>query len=618
MLQLSRLLPPVSFCVANLLCVAHAGTDPKAAEVLRVAATAAGEDHWTHLSIVKIKATLSTSNLHGSLETLFDAERGHYRNTQELGPASGADGFDGKVVWQQDDAGQTTLQGSEDSVRGAVNSAYQNARGYWHPERFHADIAFLRSQTEGENTFDVVSVAPQGGRPMEEWFDHRSHLLSRTVEQAATRTTTTYFSDYRPTLGGQFAYKIRQTTGESKYDVHIDVQSVSVETKVQPTAFSAPSSAKVDFGFVKAENVTTVPFKLINNHMYVEVKLNGKPYQFLFDTGGRNVLTPTTARELGLTSKGAMQGGGVGEQSADVGLTKVAHMEIGDAHLEDQTFVVIALESFGAVEGRPITGVFGYEVFKRFVVLTDYENQQIKLWDAESFKYSGNGKRVAFTFDETNPVVLGDIDGIQGSFTLDTGSRASLDLSSPFVVKHDLVKRWGARYNALSGWGVGGAARSSFARLKTFSLGGIAIPDTVVGLSQQRKGAESNIYVAGNVGAGVLKRFNIVWDYPHLQIFLEPNKNYSKPDDFDRAGLWANLASDGFEVIDVSASGPAAQAGLKAGDKIQSVNCRKAGSDMSLPEFRAYLRAIPGVPIKLDVLRSNQRIPIAFTLRDLF
>jgi hypothetical protein len=595
----------------------QAGTDPEAERVLRHAAAAADEPRWSSVRFIRVKGKLTTSGLSGTFETLFDARTGHYRNSQQLGPVSGADGFDGTVVWQQDDAGQTALQGSEDSVRGAASTAYQNARGYWHQDRFPADIVYVRRQQEGADVFDVLRVTPADGRPVEEWFDAHSHLLARTVEQAATRTTTTYFSDYRRVLGALVAYTIRQTTGENKYDVFLTIESVSPEANPPATAFAPPASSKVDFGISSGDGTTTVPFKLINNHMYVEVKLNGKSYDFLFDTGGRNVVTPTTARALGLTTQGALQGSGVGEKSEDVGLTKVSQMAIGGAHLDDQTFVVIALESLGAVEGRPITGIFGYEVFKRFIVRTDYERQQITLSEPGSFKYSGSGTRVPFTFSDTNPVVKGEIDGLKGTFTLDTGSRASLDLSSPFVVRNDLVKRWSANFRGVSGWGAGGAARSSFVRAKMLSLGGIPIPNPVVGLSEQRKGAESDIYVAGNVGAGILKRFNIIWDYPHLQIFFERNKNYGEPDVFDRAGLWANLGNHGFIVIDVISGGPADRAGLKGGDNIVSVDGRVAGGEISLPDFRQYVKGAPGTSLTLNVLRGNQNLKITLILRDL-
>ena len=222
-----------------------------------------------------------------------------------------------------------------------------------------------------------------------------------------------------------------------------------------------------------------------------------------------------------------------------------------------------------------------------------------------------------FTFWDTDPLVTGEIDGLEGTFTLDTGSRSSLDLSSPFVVRHDLVKHMDAHFHGVSGWGAGGVARSYFTRAKMFSLGGIPIPDPVVGLSEQHKGAESDIYVAGNVGAGILKRFNIVWDYPHLQIFFERNENYGNPDVFDRAGLWANLGSHGFVVVDVISGGAADRAGLKADDEIVSVDGKLAGDEMSLPEFRQVQRGAPGTSLVLKVLRGTTSLQITFVLQDL-
>jgi C-terminal processing protease CtpA/Prc len=79
-------------------------------------------------------------------------------------------------------------------------------------------------------------------------------------------------------------------------------------------------------------------------------------------------------------------------------------------------------------------------------------------------------------------------------------------------------------------------------------------------------------YVAGNVGAGVLKRFNITFDYPHQQLIFEPNANHDKPDVFDRSGMWLNQSADGFEVMDVIPGGPAATAGIKIGDRVLTID----------------------------------------------
>jgi hypothetical protein len=352
--------------------------------------------------------------------------------------------------------------------------------------------------------------------------------------------------------------------------------------------------------------------------MYVAVTLNGNgPYELLFDTGGMNVMTPTLAKELGLKPEGAMQGSGAGEKSQDVGLVKVAREDIGGAHLENQVFAVIGLESFGVVEGRKISGIFGFEVFKRFIVRTDYEKNEIVLSDPQGWAYQGAGTRTAFKFKDIIPVVPGDIDGTPGDFQLDTGSRVSLDLMAPFVDAHGLVGKYGAKMSGVDGWGVGGASRGWFVRAHSFTFGGVTVENPVVGLSKQRGGALTDIYTAGNVGAGILKRFNITWDYPHSQIFFEKNANYGVPDIFDRVGLWANLGKKGFDVVDVYDGGPAAEAGLKAGDTILAVDGKKAGSEISLPDFRLRLREAVGTKLKLDVARDGKTLQLTVALRDL-
>jgi predicted metalloprotease with PDZ domain len=151
----------------------------------------------------------------------------------------------------------------------------------------------------------------------------------------------------------------------------------------------------------------------------------------------------------------------------------------------------------------------------------------------------------------------------------------------------------------------------------SFTFGGVTVANPVVGLSKQRAGALTDIYTAGNVGAGILKRFNITWDYPHNQIFFEKNPNYAARDVFDRAGLWVNLGDKGFDVVDVFDGAPAAEAGLKVGDTILAVDGRKAGSEISLPDFRLRLRDASATKLRLDVARGGQTLHLTVALRDL-
>ena len=44
---------------------------------------------------------------------------GRYLEKNQLGPTSGADGFDGKMVWSQDSSGQPRVEGAEKCAAGS-------------------------------------------------------------------------------------------------------------------------------------------------------------------------------------------------------------------------------------------------------------------------------------------------------------------------------------------------------------------------------------------------------------------------------------------------------------------------------------------------------------------
>lgn len=596
---------------------ASAAPDPHAVDILARSKAAMGGPAWDDIRFVRTKMHIETAGLKGTGESFEDARTGAFVDSFDLGTFKGASGYDGTTVWEQDPSGQVAVQGADDQRQAAVNDAYRRSHAFWYADRAAATIEYAGESPDGQRKLQVVRITPTGGRPFDMWIDSKTFVIDRIVERTARELRTTFLSDYRSVAGKLESFASRQTNGETKYDTLVKVDSIAFEPDAQRTAFAPPPPPKRDFGFAGNARGATMPFKLVNNHIYMEVRLNGRPYEFLFDTGGANVITPTIARELGLKAEGALQGNGVGEKSVDAAFTKVDRMDIGGAWLEKQTFVVLPLESFQEVEGKPITGIIGYEVFKRFVVDIDFENSRVTLIEPEGYAYHGAGQRVAMELNDHDPQVKGEIDGIPGAFTLDTGSRASLDMSAPFVAKNNLVARFNAKYQGVTGWGVGGGVRSWIVRGKRLVLGGVSVDAPIVGLTEASKGSFSDTYVAGNVGNGVMKQFNIVWNYPRQEIFFAKNKHYGERDVFDRAGFWVNLGKGAFEVIDVIAGAPADEAGLKAGDLVVSVNGKKAVNEVSLPDFRLLKKAPVGTTLILEVMRGAQHLTITVTLKDL-
>jgi hypothetical protein len=215
------------------------------------------------------------------------------------------------------------------------------------------------------------------------------------------------------------------------------------------------------------------------------------------------------------------------------------------------------------------------------------------------------------------PQVEGENDGIPRKFDIDTGSRGALSLLRPFWEKHDLKARLGAGIEAVTGWGVGGWARGLLARADVLRLGGVTIERPVTGLSLQTKGAFTDPCVAGNVGAEILKRFNVTFDYARQEITFEPNATHAAPHVYDRSGLWLKQAAGSFEVLDVIPGSPAAGAGIKVGDRVLEIDGREAG-ELPLPEARQKLRTPPpGTKVRLTVRSGDRNRRVVLTLKDL-
>ncbi len=608
----------IAILLALLSCLPAAAAPQCAQEILAQAKQAMGGNGWDSIRSTYSRGKITTSGLTGQAESWEDNLTGRYVEKYQLGPTSGADGFDGKLVWSQDSSGQPRAEGAENARQGAADQAYRTAMGYWFPQRWAAEIECLGRKEEQGKQFDVLRITPQGGRPFDLWIGATTHLIDHTVEKADIETRTTYVSDYRTVNGVKVPFAVHSTNGEHQYDQYFTLEKVEFNAPIQEAQFRMPQPPPPDFAIAGGKSSASVPFELLNNHIYVDVKLDGKgPFRMLCDTGGANIITPELSRELGLKSEGALQGRGVGEKSEDVGLVKMKSLGVGDATLANQVFAVFPMGSFSAVEGIKVNGLIGYEVFKRFVAKVDYEHHLLTLMQPSSFTYKGEGTVVPFLFNGHIPQVDGAIDGIEGKFDIDTGSRSSLDLLAPFAEKHDLTARYGAKIEAVTGWGVGGAARSLVTRAKVLRLGKVEIERPVAELSLQKKGAFVSPYVAGNVGAGVLKRFNIIFDYPHQQLIFEPNANYGKPDVFDRSGMWLNQSGETFEVMDVIAGGPAATAGLKVGDKILAIDGRPV-SGLSLPAVREQFKSdAPGTRLRLSIQSGEQKRDAELVLKDL-
>jgi len=598
---------------------AHGATQGSPAALLARFKEVTGGPAWDRLRTLHTRGKVETGGLAGTFETWEELGTGRGTSRFQLGPLSGAEGFDGVAPWAQDPSGEVTIQRGEEALEAARNEAYRTTLAWWYPERWPAALRALGERREGRHHFSVVEITPRGGRPFELWMDLASGLPDRAVERGGVETVTTWLADWRTVETApsgsppvRLPFFARTSNGERKYDVVARAEAVDVDPPLAGDAFAPPSRRADDFALEGDAGSVEMPITLRSNHVYVDVELGGRsgaklgPLPMLFDSGGFNVVTPEVASRLGLATEGALQARGVGEGSEELALTHVAEVRLAGATLRDQVFYVMALDGLTAVEGVTVAGVLGFEVLQRFVVEVDYARRRLTLTLPERFDPAAAGTPVPFVFAGHIPAVDGSVDGIAGRFTIDTGSRSALSLHRPFVEAHHLLERYHPEVEALTGWGVGGPVHAAVTRAGKLTLGAVEVPLPVTELVSSEKGALADRYLAGNVGGGVLRRFRVTFDYRRERLYLAPGGD-AGADVFDRAGLWLVEHGEELVVEDTIPGGPAAAAGVMPGDRVEALDGVAVG-ELGPTNVVARLRHDPpGTSVRLRVRGSDAR-----------
>ena len=556
--------------------------------------------------------------LTGSRTDLVDLNTGAFVEAEQADIVAEAHGFDGNIPWMRDTSGANTPQQGGDRIAVAVNEAYRLANLWWRPGYAGATVTYTGREVIDGRALDQLTVTPKLGKPFGAWFDTNTHLLARITEDRQFFHTRTLFAAYRRESGVMLPHEITidSGSGEANYQ-HLRLTRFSVGAPRPLAAYSRPTTPPTGASIDGGAASVTLPFRLLNNHIYVSVTVNGKgPYTFIVDTGGHCLISPQLVAELGLKIVGATAMSGAGTKTTAGGFTHVDEIALGAVRMRDQLGFAAPIYA-PAVEGIRVDGMVGFEMFRRFAVQIDYGQDLLIITDPTRFDPAGTGTAIPFVFYDHLPMVRGSLADLPARFDIDTGSRSEVDITGPFVAANDLRARFSKGVSAVTGWGMGGPSRSYVVRLPSLTLGGVQVSSPVAGLSEDKGGSINDPNYEGNIGGGLLKRFVVTFDYAHQMMYLRPI--VPPPVDagrFDRSGLWINSGPDGYVVTDVAANGPAERAGIQVGDTITQLDGAPSRFD-GLSDARILLRSRPaGTQIELEVKHGNETRKTAVVLRD--
>jgi len=584
--------------------------DPAA--VLQAARLASGGAAWDAVRTLHVHAQLQSGGRIGVSDRYEDLRTGRFVREYGLPLRRGADGFDGQAVWTQPASGVAYVLGDEDARLGAVDDGFRVARGWWFPERRPASIEDAGARTEDGRSFDLVRMTPEGGRPFMLWVDRATHLPDRIVEQAAEQTMVTRWADYRWIDGVRLPFSVRSGDGDPKYDEVETVERIEVNADIADRRFSIPP---LPAAVVRAGEPVSMPFRLEDNRILLQVAINGHgPYDAEFDSGGSLIVPPAVVADLGLTEvgKGKETGGGEGFVTTSHGALDT--LSIGGAVISGPAF-----HSFAWDGQHPRRLLIGLETLLQFVVQFDFDRMTMTLTPPAVFRYAGNGAVLPFHFQDNQPEVFGAVDGIAAAMAVDTGDNGSLLLIAPFARRYGLAQRYHATIPyAGSSVGVTGGV---WARAGELTLNGadgrplLRVDKPITRISTQQSGFDANRYVSANLGMGVLKQFNLTFDYARQRIILEPNHLHGLPDVFNRSGLRLDADGAGWKVTQVIPGGPGDRAGVREGDHVATIDGRPR-AQLDRAAVKAKFVGPVGTQVELRVVREGAESTRTLTLAD--
>lgn len=419
------------------------------------------------------------------------------------------------------------------------------------------------------------------------------------------------------------------------------------------------------FQLENASERQSISFKLLNNLIVFPIEVNGRSLNFILDSGvGATLLFNLYAKDsVMLHNKEKVKLQGLGsEESVEAVLSKGNLFTFGNIKGYNQSLYLILDDSFDLSSKLGITvhGIIGYEIFKDFVVEINYGTKRINFYNPDNYKHKICKKCETFDLDffKLKPYIKVGVklDSVSSKtipvkLLIDSGGSDALWL---FENSHPHILSPKKFFNDFLGEGLSGAVYGKRSKIEALLIGKfelknptVSFPDSL-SISNALEFEERN----GSLGASVLKRFNVAFDYKNKKISLKKGSYFKEPFNYNMSGIELvyngkqlvkeqNYASIGladdkankqntvildynykytfkpsYKIHSIQEGSPAYNAGLIAGDIVIKIN-GKFTYELSLDEIIGKFFQKENTKISLVVERNGKDYEYHFYLKDM-
>lgn len=376
--------------------------------------------------------------------------------------------------------------------------------------------------------------------------------------------------------------------------------------------------AQEEFVPPQAKMITRFPFtQLSGGIMIVRARLDNFPdtLNFVFDTGSGGIsLDSTTAGYLKLTS--------IKTEKTIRGIAGIKNVDFTMDHtlklpgLETQhlDFHINDYELLTSVYGVRIDGIVGYSFLRRYIVRLDYDNQVIEVFSPGVYKYPRGGFLLKPNFS-TLPlqyVTLDDDRAIMSRLIFDTGAGLCVLLSKDFVDDSVVFKK-NRKFYPTQAEGLGGKRLMSICVAKEIRLGPYKFRRVPVHIFEDEYNVTSYPLLGGLIGNDILRRFNVVLNYPEQSIHIKPNSHFNESFDYSYTGLGIYLIDGEIRVIDIMPGSPGDKAGFLPGDVIFSV---ETNASKNIQAYKNLFQNSIG-KMRIVVFRDQKPLILVMDIKDI-
>lgn len=406
---------------------------------------------------------------------------------------------------------------------------------------------------------------------------------------------------------------------------------------------------------------TVIPFKLINNLIFIPLNVNGVDLTFLLDTGvAETSLFSLENKELKLTNLEKMKFSGLGGSASIDGFISENNIaRSGKDYVSYSMALYIIVDqdfNISSHVGIPVNGIIGYHFFKNHPVVIDYTSKKITIYNDENLfkKRIRNFSELNISIERNKPYIFADVEMTNerknSKLLIDLGNSDPIWLF-PTLIKDFVYNR--PNIDDFLGRGFNGDVYGKRSRIHNFYLGDFKFEKPLTAMPDEYSIQHVNMVDnrKGSVGGDIMRRFTVAFDYPNQKVYLKKNRNFDDPFHFNMSGLdfkqdgieWTKdmvtLATKnkdnpntGVEVINnslqynfvlkpifsiagVRKDSPGAKSGLQKDDRLITINGKKT-ADMTLQKIMEMMKSEEGKTIEMLIERKNKQMTLSFTLED--